>query len=396
MKIIFLEAVHNFGGSSKSTLELAKRLIDEKNEVLVVDFWGCCEPYILQCKKENVPYQIIDPRNKPIMLNDKGRLNILINYIRYLKKNQEYKKNLQKIILEFKPDLISVNNTKTLAILKSSKSYKIAYFARTWFLPNTFGYVERRLLKKLADVFLAVSQATRQMVFASGYATLGNIYVIPNAIEINKIKPLLKTNEAVLPWHKVQDNSREFILMHCGSFRKIKGQLVVLEVLNKLIDKGEKVKLLLIGMVSHSVTSKNYYNSILEYINEHELEPYIDIVINESDVLAYYTMSDMLIHPSYSEGLPRVILEAMAFGKPVAANAVGGVTDFISDNYTGFLTNFNAVDEYVEVIQKLVNEKKQYEFISKNAYAMIKKNYTNKNQVRAFMKIEHRIDTIKE
>lgn len=389
MRIIFLEAVQNFGGSSKSTLELATRLLAEKNEVLIVDFWGCCESYIEQCEKEKVPYKLLDPREKPIMLSNKGKMNKVLNYITYIKTNEKYKNKLKRIIAEFKPDLISVNSTKTLAILKPSKYYKIAYFARGWFLPSTFSYLDRRLLKSLVDIYFSVSQATKQMVFASGFAQLSDIYVVPNAIEQDMVKPLLNFDDALTPWNKLQKGSRDFVIMHCGSFIQTKGQHIAIEVIKKLVDKGEKVKLILVGMVSQATASKKYYSIILESIKTYNLEPYVEIVLNQNDVLPYYTKVDLLIHPSYSEGLPRVILEAMAFGKPVVGNAVGGVTDFISDNYTGFLTNFNAVDEYVEIIQSLINDKKQYEFISKNAIALIKSNYTYRDQLEAFMKVQN-------
>jgi glycosyltransferase involved in cell wall biosynthesis len=392
MKIIFLEAVQNFGGSSKSTLELAKRLIDENNEVLVVDFWGCCEPYIKQCEKENVPYKLIDPREKPILLSKKGKIDKIINYIAYLKTNQEYKRKLQKIIAQFKPDLISVNNTKTLAILKSSKNYKIAYFSRGWFLPNTFGYIDKRLLKSLVDIYLCVSQATRQMVFASGLASLNDIYVVQGAISQERIYNSLVSNEELLPWHKEGQNSRDFVIMHCGSFIETKGQHVALEVLKRLVNADERVKLLLIGMITPASTSKNYYDSILHSIRENKLESKVEIVLNQSDVLKYFRKVDVLIHPSYSEGLPRVALEAMAFGKPVIANAVGGITDVVIDNFTGFLTNFNAVDEYKEIIQSLIRNKKKYEFFSENASCLINNNYAVENQMNAFMKFQQNIN----
>jgi glycosyltransferase involved in cell wall biosynthesis len=389
MKIIFIDAVQNFGGASKSTLELAKRLINEKNEVLVVDYWGCCAHYISQCIKDNIPYEVLDYRKEPIILSDKGTFNKIINYIKYLKINLEYKKKLQKIIKGFKPDLVSVHGTKTLAILSKSKEYKIAFFARGWFLPKTFGILERSLLKSKVDLYLSVSQATRHMVYVSGLAPLENIYVITGAIEQDKIKSLQSLNNSLQPWFKEKEGSREFILMHCGSFIETKGQHVALEVLKKLLYANQRVKLVLVGMITPSSSSKLYYDSILNYIKENKLESNVDILLNESDVLKYYRNIDLLLHPSYSEGLPRVVLESMSFGKPVVANAVGGVIDVVINNYTGYLCNFNAIDEYVFVIKNLIADKNKYEFLSKNAASLIEMSYTNKNQVSEFMKVQN-------
>lgn len=389
MKIIFIDAVQNFGGASKSTLELAKRLINEKNEVLVVDYWGCCVPYISQCVKDNIPYQVLDYRNKPIILSDKVAFNKIINYIKYFKKNLDYKKKLQKIIKGFEPDLVSVHGTKTLAILSKSKEYKIAFFARGWFLPETFGILDRSLLKSKVDLYLSVSQATRHMVYVSGLAPLERIFVIAGAIEEDKIKSLQSLNSSLQPWFREKEGSREFILMHCGSFMETKGQHVALEVLKKLLYANQMVKLVLVGMITPSSSSKLYYDSILNYIKENKLESNVHIILNESNVLEYYRNIDLLIHPSYSEGLPRVVLESMAFGKPVVANAVGGVIDVVINNYTGYLCNFNAIDEYVFVIQNLIADKNKYEFFSKNAASLIEMSYTIRNQVSEFTKVQN-------
>jgi glycosyltransferase involved in cell wall biosynthesis len=55
------------------------------------------------------------------------------------------------------------------------------------------------------------------------------------------------------------------------------------------------------------------------------------------DVPAVLSASDVLVHSSLREGLPRVVLEALAIGTPVVATAVGGVLDAVTDDVTGLL-----------------------------------------------------------
>jgi glycosyltransferase involved in cell wall biosynthesis len=58
----------------------------------------------------------------------------------------------------------------------------------------------------------------------------------------------------------------------------------------------------------------------------------------QTDVRAFYGMADLFVLPSHSEGCPNVLLEAMAFGVPIAATSVGGVPETVDHNATALLT----------------------------------------------------------
>jgi glycosyltransferase involved in cell wall biosynthesis len=74
------------------------------------------------------------------------------------------------------------------------------------------------------------------------------------------------------------------------------------------------------------------------------------------DKVAAYARSQMLVVPSWTEGFPLVIPEAMAAGLPVIASAVGAIPDFVGDGEDGFLVPPKAPTELAERICRLLSD----------------------------------------
>jgi len=77
----------------------------------------------------------------------------------------------------------------------------------------------------------------------------------------------------------------------------------------------------------------------------------------QRDVRPFYERADVFALPSWSEGSPNVVLEAMAAGLPVLATRVGGTPDLVSDGQTGYLVEAGDEDALVERLRQLIRNR---------------------------------------
>jgi len=101
----------------------------------------------------------------------------------------------------------------------------------------------------------------------------------------------------------------------------------------------------------------------------------------------YYNEMKLLILPSYTEGLPSVILEAMACGTLVLATPVGAVPDVIKDGETGFLLRSNDPKHIADKIIELLNKPELLEKVSINVYNYVRENFSYEKTLQAWRKI---------
>lgn len=384
MKIIFIEAVQIHGGARKSTIELAKRLIQHGHQAQIVDFWGNCTEFISDVDESHIPLHILNKRNKPIAIfNSKNPVKIVGNAIAFIFDWFVLKKNFRKFVDNQGADIVIVNNSKTNSILQKRRGYKIVYFARGWFAYKSINFVDKFIYKNNSDFFIGVSQATRQAVYTGGFAPLEKIFVVPNAIDLNIVNHYASAKD--------ENEKGSFIILHCGGFLPAKGQSLSISLAEKLKEQGINFKMIFMGSVYDSPVSTAFLEKIRNLIISLDLEENVEIILNHKDPYAVFKNADLLIHPSDTEGLPRVIMEAMAFGIPVIANPVGGVTDYVLHNFTGFITNHNDLNEYFDYTVKLYNDPILYKRISGNAMNLILSNYLPENQLDVFENVLEKI-----
>lgn len=371
MKIIFLEAVQNFGGSKRSVIEIANHLKNIGHEILIVDFWGANKEFKEAAKINNLAFNVLEPTNELFVIAKGSPSQRIPRLLKYFYKRIIYKKKFQEITRNFKPDYVCVNSFKTLDILSSNSNYKIDYYARGWNIGDNIK--TKILLRKYSPRFIAISESTRHAIFLQNKIPLDSIRILKVTVGEESFKKPQQDKNLFFC------NENPIILFTAGTFIKSKGHHISILIAKALKEKGIYFKMRIAGLITMSVESKNYYNYLKEMIDNLDLKNEVTLIVNNHNLNDEIEKIHILIYPSFTEGLSRICLEAMAKGKPVIANPVGGITDFVISGYSGYLARFNDIENYVDNICQYYKNTSLYQQHCSRAIDIINSGYLLKN-----------------
>jgi len=97
--------------------------------------------------------------------------------------------------------------------------------------------------------------------------------------------------------------------------------------------------------------------------------------VRGKEKIVQYKDAFLYILPSYGEGMPISVLEAMAFGLPVITRFVGGLGDFFENEKHGFITGNQEPEEYAKLIEMLCNNPKLYKEIAQHNYSFAQQHF---------------------
>lgn len=125
-------------------------------------------------------------------------------------------------------------------------------------------------------------------------------------------------------------------IAYVGQLYPPKGVHILVEALARVVREYPKVRLYVIG---HPVLDefRAYEDRLRAQVAEAGLQDHVVFTGWRDDALALVSQMAIIVHPSFAEGFGRAVLEAMAFGRPVIASAVGGLREAIRDGENGML-----------------------------------------------------------
>ncbi len=261
----------------------------------------------------------------------------------------------------------------TSAVGSGSLSYWKAYTKQLFSMGGAFSTILNILEKAnfyLSDRIIVESEAAALFLNLSKYEqklVIATRYIDTNLFQIKK-----------------NPKERRNLVGYIGRLSFGKGLMEFVKAIQLILKKCSDIKFLIGGYGF-------LYQEIKDEVENGNMGHKVELTgwISREELPNYLNELKLLVLPSYSEGLPTIILEAMACGTPVLATSVGAIPDVIKDGENGFILEDTSPECIAENVVRVL-EHPDLEEIVKNARKLIEENYTYEVAVNRYRGILNR------
>ena len=317
-KIHILQLVEGFnlGGAERKLLELVKCMDHDRFKIVVCSLG-------LQVTKKTI-------RDEFEKLKDKG-----VEVIEIPRKHRIDVSLIHKLITLVKHHKIDIIMTTLfyadiMGVIVGKLTQVKAVFTweasptSEWLIPRRL--ISYRLLIRWCDKIISVSQDTANFLINKRGVNPDKITVIHYGVDLNKY--YIGNGFAVR--EKLGIGEKDEVIGVVSRLHHQKGHAVLIEASSDIIKRYPRTKFLIIG-------DGDYRSALENMVARKKLNKNYIFLGSRDDIPELLQAIDIFTLPSYSEGLPNVVLEAMASQKPIVATSVGGIKEAVVNRVTGLL-----------------------------------------------------------
>ncbi len=175
----------------------------------------------------------------------------------------------------------------------------------------------------------------------------------------------------------------KFNILFIGSVTDRKKPHMIIEAIQQINDKSYHLSI--VG----PAPNEKYFKELKDLIDKSDLQNQVSLIgtVDRESVKDYYSTSNLMILPSISEGLARVIFESQVSMCPVLVTDAPGMSDIVIDGQTGYVFESNNLDSLSLKIEYIKNNYDEASLVAENAKGFILSNYSEDNFKFSFKKL---------
>lgn len=235
-------------------------------------------------------------------------------------------------------------------------------------------------------IFSVVAQAIFHInCFLANKIVLYSKSMIPSMGLQNYVNKISIAHEHFLDFDKFKMqkslSERQNLVGYIGRLSKEKGVLNFMQAMPEVLKKEDAINFFIGG-------DGQLWDEIKGHLQQEDLNSKVNLAgyVPHNKISKYLNELRLLILPSHTEGLPMIILEAMACGTPVLATPVGAIPDIINDEETGFIMEDNSSECIAKNIIRAL-ELPKFEEVAGNALAFVGKEFTYEKAAKRWREI---------
>jgi glycosyltransferase involved in cell wall biosynthesis len=229
------------------------------------------------------------------------------------------------------------------------------------------------LSRRLARFYVVGVQSQGWLEYFRGLAPDGRYSIVAGGVDTDIFSPAaVKSGAAVVR------------ILYVGWMIEDKGIYELIAAAGKLLAQGQRFQLKLIGPLFDQGPR------LRQAIAAHKLEDAVEIVgtiSHRGGLIEEYQAADLFVLPSYAEGFPNSILEAMSVGLPVIATNVGGVPEIVQDGVTGILVPPRDSDALTAAMKTLMDDETARQAMGMAARSRILSHHTLGHSIATYRRI---------
>jgi glycosyltransferase involved in cell wall biosynthesis len=281
---------------------------------------------------------------------------------------------LARIYRKIKPDVIHTHTSKAgvlgrLATIGAGvrlvvHGVHIASFENVSWLQRRIYLAAEKTVDGVTDVYIDVSQGMKKLYLDAGFGTEENHYIIPSGFDLDLFKQAnLPSDWAVLAGLS-DEEPRPPILLMMAAFEPRKRHLEFLVAFSKVVKRFPEIRLLLAG----DGKLKSEIEALVRLL---DIGKNVKIIGYRNDPERLIALADICLISSVHEGLPRVVMQYLAGGKPCVATDLPGLKHVLDNDINGIVISDkeNGINRMVDSIITLLADKVKYEALVSGARA---------------------------
>lgn len=182
----------------------------------------------------------------------------------------------------------------------------------------------------------------------------------------------------------------EIVLALVGRISRWKGQMILLDAFNNLVQKNDNIKLVFVG--APPPNQEKFQEDLEDRISSFKLNDKVLIIPFQNEIHKIWQAIDIAVVPSTEpEPFGMVAIEAMLAHKPIVGSNHGGLTEIIENNATGFLVIPNSVQDLVIALEKLIQNELLRKEMGEKGYLRVTTAFSVEQYVDSFEKFFEKI-----